>query len=397
MISIQMKKRLLYYEIEPYLTHKNALVIVGMRQVGKTTLMRQLYEKLGEESKVWYDLDNPLERKIFEGDDYRVMAERVMREAGGKSERVVVFLDEVQNLPEVTKFIKYGIDHYKIKFVVTGSSSYYLKNLFPESLSGRKFVFELSPMSFREMLYFREIIELGEARSDKWPEANDEIEAKKRMGYYEEYLKWGGFPEVVETKRVEDKRRILKNIFTSFFEKDLQFLADLSQMRELRDLLLLLVPRVGSLVDVSKIARELSISREKIYQYLELLQGTFVIDLMSKYSKSIDRSVAGGKKIYFGDNGILRTIGEVNRGQLLENAVVNQLKRYGELSYYNRRGESEIDVIVNKKMAVEVKMIGTQHDYVKLGKLADGLAIKNRVVVSGQWREGEGLMAGSLV
>lgn len=142
-----MKKRLLAYELERYLFSKEALVITGMRQVGKTTLLKQIFDEMGNSAKLWFDFDNPIDQKLFEDIDYKNIFEKLKKMVG--SDKFIIFIDEIQNFPEITKIIKYLIDHYGVKFIVTGSSNYYLKNLFPESLSGRKFVFELPPMNFR--------------------------------------------------------------------------------------------------------------------------------------------------------------------------------------------------------------------------------------------------------
>src|SRR3989344_1870242 len=157
-----MKKRLLYYELIKYINHKNALLITGMRQVGKTTLMRQVFEDVGE-PKLWFDFDNPLHQKVFEDEDYKVIYKR-LTDMGKKAGKLSVFIDEIQNFPEITRVIKYLIDHNDVKFYLTGSSSFYLKNLFPESLSGRKFLYELPPLSFREYLYFKNVVSLKEVQ-----------------------------------------------------------------------------------------------------------------------------------------------------------------------------------------------------------------------------------------
>ena len=84
---------------------------------------------------------------------------------------------------------------------------------------------------------------------------------------YNKFLKFGGFPEVVLTNDIDTKKDILKNIFASFFEKDLMLLSDFNEIREIRDLILLLVPRVGSIINVSRLAEELRISRPKVYTF----------------------------------------------------------------------------------------------------------------------------------
>jgi len=215
------------------------------------------------------------------------------------------------------------------------------------------------------------------------------VEAEKFKLDYQDYLNYGGFPEVVLTEDLETKQQILKNIFSSFFEKDLKILADYKDVRELRDLILLLAPRVGSQLDITKIASELNVSRPKVYRYLEFLSGVFFIKLLPKYSKSIDRSVAGGKKIYFSDTGILKIISQVNDGQLLENAAVNQLSFYGDLSFYNHRNKKEIDLILNKKISLEVKLNGCEYDKLFLQKIFSKLGIKEYYVISQKFKDSD--------
>jgi len=390
-----MKKRLLYYQVAKQLNHKNALVITGMRQVGKTTLMKQIYDDLSSHSKLWFDFDNPLDQKVFEDNEYRNIYARLQDMSGVGSKRLFVFIDEIQNFPEITKIVKYLIDHFQVKFIVTGSSSYYLKNLFPESLSGRKFLYELNPMSFPEYLYFHDKISHNEAlRQDiKFTlKSKDEIAFKKHTQEYDQFMYFGGFPEVVLTKDKETKQDILKNIFSSFFEKDIRVLSDYKDIRELRDLILLLVPRVGSTLQVTRLSNELGIDRVKIYNFLELLQATFFIYLLPKFSRSIDRSVASGRKVYFADTGLLRIIGNVNDAQLFENSVINQLRNYGEISFYHERNTAEIDAILNKKIAFEIKLTGTEKDTAKVKKLATKLKLKESYVVSRSYRELKGVV-----
>jgi predicted AAA+ superfamily ATPase len=315
---------------------------------------------------------------------------------GAKDERLYVFLDEIQNMPEITKVIKYLIDHYKTKFVVTGSSSFYLKNLFPESLSGRKFLFVLPTLSFKEYLYFTDAVGLDEAGDNDLEgllSKTDLFLHKRYEVAYEQYLRYGGFPEVVTTEDMKTKSMVLHNIFGSFFEKDIHLLSDHSDIRQLRDLILLLVPRVGSMIDITKLADDLSIKRPKLYSFLDFLQNTFMIRLLPKFSHSIDRSIAGGKKVYFTDTGLLLAIGNVNDGQLFENAICNQLSHYGTLSFYNKRNTAEVDFILNKEIAFEAKLTGDSRDVQKLQKLATGLRLHKYYVLSKTYSDKKGVVS----
>ncbi len=381
-----MKKRFLYHDLIKYLDHKNALVITGMRQVGKTTLMKQIFDEVLF-PKLWFDFDNPLDMLHFENIDYDAIYNTLLKESGLKNERLYVFIDEIQNLPEITKIIKFLIDKYKVKFIVTGSSNYYLKNLFPESLSGRKFLFILPAMSFKEYLFFKDKINEDEVSGignniDNVLIEYSLLEFKKYEQDYKEYMEYGGFPEVVTTENMKTKKEVLRNIFASFFEKDIRLLSDIKDIRELRDLILLLVPRTGNMLDLTKLSSELGISRVKLYDYLEFLQGVFFIKLIPKFSGSIDRSVAGGKKVYFSDNGLLNIIGKVNDGQLFENTIANQLSAYGELSFYNKRNTAEIDFIVNKEIAFEVKLKAVESDLTRLENICSRIGINKSFLIS---------------
>jgi len=387
-----MKKRIIYRTLLKNLEHKNALVITGMRQVGKTTVMKQIYYELNS-PKLWFDFDNPFDTMYFKNIDYHAIYATLRKESGNKSDRLFIFIDEIQNFPDITKIIKFMIDHYHVKFIVTGSSNYYLKNLFPESLNGRKFLFVLHPMSFTEYLYFNDKYSIEEVETARPIESlltpSSKLTYKKYESDYLTYMEFGGFPEVVITEDTTTKREVLKNIFTSFFEKDIKLLSDFKDIRELRDLILLLAQRTGNILDITKLASELGVNRVKLYSYLEFLQGVFLIRLLPKYSASIDRSIAGGKKVYFSDNGLLNVIGKLNEGQILENAVANQLLHYGELSYYNKRNTAEIDFILNKEIGFEVKTKATESDVKRLHSIGEKLRLKDSRVVSLKYVETE--------
>jgi predicted AAA+ superfamily ATPase len=357
-----------------------------MRQVGKTTLMKQIFDEITA-PKLWFDFDNPLDMLLFEEIDYHKIFQKLKNQANATGDRIFVFIDEIQNLPEITKIIKFHIDHYNVKYIVSGSSNYYLKNLFPESLSGRKFLFILPPLSFQEYLYFNDKAQTVDLITD-FNEIiinQNRIDFEQRSLDYNNYIEFGGFPEVVLTKDIEIKKAVLKNIFASFFEKDIKILTDIKDVRELRDLILLLVPRTGNILDITKLASELGVNRVKIYNYLEFLEGVFFLQLIPKFSRSIDRSIAGGKKVYFADTGILNVIGKVNDGQLFENAVANQLKFYGNLSFYNQRNTAEIDFILNNETAFEVKLTATEKNLLRTKQLSEKIGINQSFLISSNY------------
>ncbi len=206
--------------------------------------------------------------------------------------------------------------------------------------------------------------------------------SKNRIGYeliknlYTEYLEYGGFPAVVIEKNRTRKKQLLEDIFKSYFEKDVKSLADFKKLGKLRDLILLLTNRVGSKIEISKISSEIGISRETVYSYLNFLEKTYFIFLVSPFAKKVNGEVRGAKKVYFCDNGLLNYLGRIPEGTLLENAVFNNLKKYGSLNYYERYRGLEIDFVLNKRTALEVKNRPDSHDWKKLKRIAESLKIK---------------------
>ena len=145
-----IKPRFIFKKIEPYLNSPEAIIINGMRRVGKTTVLAYFYDYIASKNKIFIDLENPINRKYFEEDNYEQI--KISFEVLGIdfSRQAFIFLDEIQFVKKLPSIIKYFIDHYKVKFFLTGSASFYLKNLFTESLAGRKYIFELFPLSFKK-------------------------------------------------------------------------------------------------------------------------------------------------------------------------------------------------------------------------------------------------------
>lgn len=366
--------------VEDHLKSDKVSVITGMRRVGKTTLMKRIFGKVKSENKRWFDFDNPLEVKLFEELDYNQIIDKLELD---KTVKMWVFIDEVQNFPEVSKMMKYLVDHYKIKFVVTGSASYYLKNLFPESLAGRKHIFELFPLSFEEFLVFKGVDYRVLKNFKMKAGVRTRVEYEKFSRLFEEYLRFGGFPEVVKEERVREKQNWLKDIFSSYYEKEVLGLADFRKNKEVRDLMILLSQRVGSRLSVTRLSQELGVQRVTVMNYLQFLEDTYFISLIPAYSKSVDREIAGQKKVYLCDNGIASVIGQQSIGQRLENGVFNLLKFYGKVSYYQRRRSGlEIDFVVDGKIGFEVKETGVKLDIRQLSKLSKNLGLEEFYLVS---------------
>jgi predicted AAA+ superfamily ATPase len=141
------------------------------------------------------------------------------------------------------------------------------------------------------------------------------------------------------------------------------------------------------MLDITKLASELGVQRTKIYEYLEFLQGVFFVKLIPKFSKSIDRSVAAGRRVYFSDTGILNIIGKVNEAQVFENAIINQLEKYGEVSFFRLRSGAEIDAILNKEIALEIKTKATREYLTDLKKNCELIDVEKFFLVSNDYSD----------
>lgn len=375
-------------QLKTQLDSKEIIVITGMRRVGKTTILQMIYDQIDSGNKVFLDIENILEQRIFEEVDYNNIWANLQAYGITSKKKSFIFLDEIQAMPQIVKAVKYLYDHYDVKFFLTGSSSFYLKNLFPESLAGRKIVFEMFPLTFEEFLLFK-----GSARHQNLT-FKEKAMRKNRVAYeknkklFQEYLNFGGFPQVVLSEDQAQKKLYLKDIFTSYFEMDVRRMADFRQMGAFRDLLLLLMQRVGTRLEISKLSSEIGISRETVYSYLNFLEGSYFIFRVPPFSRSVDREVSGTRKLYFCDNGIINLFGKVSEGALLENAVFKNIQQHGKVHYYQKRSGAEIDFILpDEGIAFEVKRKAHPQDMTKLRRLSGSLNLAECYVLSQDFSE----------
>ena len=376
-------------KLEKELLTKEIIVLTGMRQIGKTTLLKHLFSLVASQNKAIFDLENPLQRKIFEAENYDAIWQGLAEFGLKNTERAFIFIDEMQNLPEISKVVKYLYDHYQVKFFLTGSSSFYLRNLFPESMAGRKIIFELFPLTFSEFLVFK-----GVSREEAF-DFEDKAKKKNRIAYelylpfYQEFMDYGGCPAVVLEKDYARKKELMQEIFTSYFEKDVRNLADFKEIGKLRDLILLLTARVGFRLDIGKLSQELAVSRETVYNYLTFLESTYFISLLPKFSGSLDRQAAGSKKLFFGDTGLANILGRLSMGQLFEQSVFQNLRTRHKLFFYNRAEREEIDFVIDGKIGLEVKTSAGQRDYQKLERVSKKLGLAESYLTSFAYSEND--------
>lgn len=356
-----------FHELERVLESEEVIVLTGCRQTGKTTTLKYFFDKINSPNKLFLDLENILNRKYFEEENYEAIRSALEFLGLDFNKKSYVFLDEIQyvkNLPSVVKYLK---DHYKIKFFLTGSASFYLKNLFSESLSGRKYIFHLYPLTFREFTIFK-------GYEPKEVQVFTEGINKLLSSLFDEYLKFGGFPGVVLKNRVEEKRKKLQDIFSSYFEMEVEKLKDFAKLKSVRDTLLLLFLRSTSLIDVAKLAAELELSRITLREYLDFFEKTFFFDFIKPYSQSRGVEIRKRAKVYPVDVGLAGEMGFKDMGGLLEIAVYQNIKVNNEVNYYRKKTGQEIDFILNGKQALEVKNFCHKVDIQSLQRKISSLA-----------------------
>lgn len=342
-------------------------VLTGMRRTGKTTLIKQLLFDLPNKNSLFLDLERPDIREIFLQKNYENIRDDFLRRGLSDKKRMIIALDEIQFVSEVPSVIKYLSDHYPIKFIVTGSSSYYLKNVFSESLAGRKKIFELYPLDFGEYLTFKGV----SYTSTDWVSSRVSSSEYMRLSrYYEDYIQYGGFPQVVMAETIADKQDLLADIMSAYINIDVQTLADFVDVRNIYNLTKILASRVGGRVEISKLAQLSGLSRPTVTNYLEFLEKTYLIATVSVHTNNVDREIVKARKLYFGDTGLANHLAQLSGGSQFENTLYNQLSRQGRVEYYALKNGLEIDFVYDKRVALEAKETPTEGDLPQLVRLA---------------------------
>lgn len=371
--------RNIYKVLEKSLETKQIIALTGLRRVGKTTSIKYLYQKIKSKNKIFLDLEKLENRSIFNTVRYNDIIISLEIEGIDFSTKGYIFLDEIQLINNIASVIKYIYDHYNIKFVVTGSSSFYMKDAFTESLAGRKRIFELFPLSFDEFLNFKNI----QTKLPKFNyQATNQHFISKYISYYKEFIEFGGFPEVVLTQNREEKTALLKDILNSYIKFDVLFLSDFTDIDEFYKIIELLSSRVGSKIDYTKISNISGISRQKIKDYILLLENSYFIKLIKPFVTNAEREIAKQKKLYFSDTGILNTFKNISPAAIFENAIANQLSLLGNINFYAKRTGQEIDFILDNKIAIEVKETPTAGNLITLKRRAKSINLKETLLVA---------------
>jgi uncharacterized protein len=369
-----MIQRTIFTDLVAHLQKPQATVITGMRRVGKSTALRYLLEQIPHDNKIYLDLERPEYRFILNQTNYKDVEINLAIEGIDFEQPSVIALDEIQLVQQIPSVMKYLYDTYQTKFIVTGSSSYYLKNHFSESLAGRKRIFEMYPLDFAEFVAFK-----GEDANALLKFANQPFQPAfymKWKTYYEEYLRFGGFPEVALADSESDKIAFLKDIINAYIELDIRLLSDFSASDDLLRLVRLLANRTGSRIDFSKLSAILGINRNKLKDYISLLHYTYFTIPVNTFSNNPDREISKQQKLYLSDTGILQQLAQVSSGQVFENAIALQLSRKGAIQYYQKLSGHEIDFVLDGQIGIEVKETPSEQDYHQLKTRATGIGLE---------------------
>ena len=336
-------------------------LFIGPRQAGKTTILRQLELDVqgAGGATLFLNLEDPEYLELLNHSPKELL--NLLPTT--KKDKITVFIDEIQYLKDPSRFLKYLYDEQRerIKLVVSGSSAFYIDQRFRDSLAGRKRLYRVLTLSFREFLAFKGHNELSQFNVGQisLPQRDDIIE------YYQEYIRFGGYPRVVLATEEKEKIMILEDLAYSYLKKDL-YEADIRHEEVFYKLLKLLAHQVGGLMNANELAKTLQVTQTAINHYLLILQKSFHICLIRPFFRNIRKELKKMPKAFFYDLGMRNFFSgkfapyatREDKGELLENAAFRQLIEHADpidLHFWRLHDDLEIDFIVGENLAYEVK------------------------------------------
>jgi len=342
--SNKMIPRLLYERINKQLFKGKAVIITGPRQSGKTTLIQHLANN-HKKKALMLNCDEPDIRQIL-SDQTSSQLKRLIADTD------LVLIDEAQRVRNIGLTLKLITDQIKnVQLIVTGSSSLDLSNSINEPLTGRKFEFQLLPISTREMTMYTSTLE------------------ERRL--LENRLIFGMYPDVIT--HAGDEQDLLHNLADSYLYKDIFAFQDIRKPELIEKLLQALALQVCSEVSYHELAGTLGVNSATVARYIELLEKTFVIFRLTAFARNLRNELKKSRKIYFYDNGIrnalIKNFNPVSlrpdAGALWENFLVSERKKCllynginANIRFWRTRQQQEIDYIEEKNgkiLAVEFK------------------------------------------
>ncbi len=368
-----MYNRILENTVKDKIGKGKAIIVVGARQVGKTTMIKEL---LKNEDYLFLDVDDPITRNLL----IEPSTERLRSIIGDNK---IIFIDEAQRIKGIGVTLKIITDQFKdVQLLVSGSSSFNLGNELNEPLTGRKWEYELFPITWEEF-------ELKEG----YIKSEQQIENRLLYGFY---------PDVLNNKGNEIE--ILKNLTSSYLYRDILSFSEIRKPEILENLLLALAMQVGSEVNYNELAQTVGVNKITIQKYIDLLERGYVVFRLNSFSRNVRNEIKKNRKIYFYDNGIRNMIiGNFNpinmradKGSLWENFLVSERKKQNmykntlSKSYFWRtKQQQEIDFVEE----VEGRVYGYEFKWKETSKVkipktfTDAYNAESRVVNRGNFRE----------
>lgn len=307
-----MVKRFLYKILEDKLFKGKIVILTGARQVGKTTLLKQIFRE--KDDVLWLNGDEMQVQNLFDN----ASADRLLSEFGSSK---IVILDEAQRIKDIGLRLKLIADSDSdIQVIATGSSAFELANKVNEPLTGRKWEYQMFPLSFGEMVTHHGKL--------------------KEMRMLPRRIVYGYYPEVVMNDGNEVE--ILKLLTDAYLYKDILSWENIKHPDKLQTLLRALAYQVGSQVSFNELSQMCSLDNKTVERYIVLLEQCYIIFRLPSFSRNLRHELKSSRKIYFYDNGIRNAlIADYNApetrqdiGALWENFVIAERMKSNE--YYRR-------------------------------------------------------------
>ncbi len=360
-------KREILNDLLKEIDHPEITTILGSRQVGKTFLMQKMIEALLTEKKIrpqqifYFNFDElsfiPFLQSISDFLEF-------IQSYCPNGKKAYIFLDEIQRIMDAGLLLKKYYDlNLNIKFIISGSSSLDIRSKIKETLAGRKRVFEILPITFREFLDFNAV------QLDNPLSIQIKLEKERFEKYFEEFTKFGGYPACVTAKTNYEKQIKLKEIYQSYVQKDISDYLKIENVVAFNKMVQLLALQSGQLFKLNEVSKQISLSRYFTEKYLQSLKDTYIIQIIQPLFSNKIKSTIKTPKVYFLDTGIQNSIwgnfanfnqrGDV--GQLVETVVFTELLKsniFGKIWFFRTLKGSEIDFIYQKGeqlVPIEVK------------------------------------------
>lgn len=375
-------------EILHWIPKKNIVLLLGSRQVGKTSVMLLLKnhfknQNVPEKTTPYFTLDDPAILNICSQGSH-AFVKLLISQTGESKGPIYCFLDEIQYLPDPSGFLKLLADQYpQIRLIVSGSSTLQIRQKFQDSLAGRKIIFEIYPLDFFEYLRFKGKLNLIDILNHQTDLQTLKFYASEFSQLYEDFCIYGGYPEVVLEEAKDDRIQILLDIYNSYIRKDIKDFARIENPHAFNNLLRLLALQIGNLSNVNSLTKDLKINRLTLERYLFLLENTFIINRVPSFFTNRKKEIVKMPKVYFEDTGLRNLI--INNfnsfstrsdlGEFLENAVYSQISKTKHalhtIHFWRTQSKNEVDFIIRKTeqelLPVEVKYQSFDRPHVPSG------------------------------